>query len=201
MMNALSDLEDFLHEKKQEWPVLVKAALIHAQFETIHPFLDGNGRIGRLLITLYLIKEKVLPRPTLYLSQYFKKNRKDYYKRLNEYRKNEVEQWILFFLKGIREVSRDSVKKAKKIMTLQQSDLELVNQFGNNSPKAHKVLRKLYQSPFVNAKTIGEITGLKSRTNIYNLIRKFERANILRELPGKKNKVFFYEKYLKLFEK
>ena len=181
-------------------PVLIKAALIHAQFETIHPFLDGNGRLGRLLITFFLIKESVLPRPILYLSRYFKENRQSYYEKLNGYRSDKIQQWIEFFLEGVSLISEDAVEKAKKIMKLRENDLNAISYFGKSAPNANKVLDELYKNAIIDAKIIGKITGIKSRTNIYNLIHKFVNANILEELyPKKKNKVFVHKKYYRLF--
>ncbi len=202
MMQALSDLEKFFHESFTQLPVLIKAGLIHAQFETIHPFLDGNGRIGRLLITFYLYKEGILPRPLLYLSEYFKKYRKDYYDKLDGYRQDGgVNQWLLFFLEGIRSVSEEAVDTAQRITRLREEHLESVSHFGRNAKTALKLLNKLYNQPVVDAKAIGKITGINSKANVSNIIEKFIAAKILFEITGnERNRRFLYKPYLDQFK-
>ncbi|MBD3331180.1 Fic family protein [Candidatus Peregrinibacteria bacterium] len=202
MKSALDDLEKFFHNHSSI-PILIKAALLHAQFETIHPFLDGNGRIGRLLITFYLIKEGVLTKPLLYLSEFFKKNRIDYYDKLNFYRKEDgVENWIRFFLEGIRTVSNEAILTAKKITKLKEKDIELVSKFGKNSDTALILLKNLFKSPIIDLKLAQKITSIRSKTNISSLIEKFEKAEILFETSGKqRNKRFEYKDYVKLLER
>jgi Fic family protein len=202
MLQSLSDLEKFFHESSTQLPILIKAGLIHAQFETIHPFLDGNGRIGRLLIILYLYKEGILPRPLLYLSEYFKINRKDYYDKLDRYRQNGgVNQWLLFFLEGIRFVAEEAVVTAQRITQLREKHLESVSHFGRNSQTALKLLNKLYSQPLVDAKAVAKITGISSKANVSNLIEKFVNAEILFEITGKeRNRRFLYKHYLDQFK-
>lgn len=202
MMQALSDLEKFFHESSTQLPVLIKAGLIHAQFETIHPFLDGNGRMGRLLITFYLYKEGVLPRPLLYLSEYFKVYRKDYYDKLDKYRQDGgVNQWLLFFLEGVRSVAEDAVATAQRITQLREQHLELTSNFGRNAKTAVKLLNKLYSQPVVDAKSVARITGVSSKANVNSLIEKFVNAEILFEITGKeRNRRFLYKHYLDQFK-
>jgi len=203
MKEAVSDLERFFYDKKLKIPPLVKAGIIHAQFETIHPFLVGNGRTGRLLITFYLYKEKVLSRPILYISDYFKKYRSNYYERLNSYRFDEgINNWLKFFLEGVRLVSEEAVVTAKNITELREDSLRKVSQFGKNSPVALKLLEKLFSMPIVDAKTAQEITGISSKANINALIAKFIKAKILYEMTGKtRNRRYIYKDYVSQFSK
>jgi Fic family protein len=202
MMESLSDLEKFFHESETQLPVLIKAGLIHAQFEAIHPFLDGNGRIGRLLISFYLYQEGLLPRPLLYLSEYFKVYRRDYYDKLDKYREDGgVNQWLRFFLEGVRSVSEEAVDTAQRITKLRESHLESISHFGKNAKTALKLLNKLYSQPIVDAKGVGKITGISSKANVNNLIEKFISAGILFEMTGReRNRRFLYKSYLNQFK-
>jgi Fic family protein len=201
MQAALSDLERSFHDEYFKLPPLIKAGLIHAQFETIHPFLDGNGRIGRLLIALYLFKEQILCRPLLYLSEFFKKHRRDYYDKLNEYRADGgVEKWLRFFLEGVKVVCDEAVLTAQKITKLREIHIRKVSTFGRNAETALKLLNRLYSKPVVDAALVGQITGIASKANINMLINKFVAAGILREITGRsRNRRFIYEDYAKQF--
>ncbi len=201
MKNSLYDLEKFMHDKLIKWPILIKAGLIHAQFETIHPFLDGNGRTGRLLITFYLYKEGLLRRPLLYLSEYFKKFRSDYYVKLNSYRFNDgIEEWLKFFLEGIRYVSEEAVLTAQKITILREKNIKEVASFGRNADTALILLNYLFSHPIIDAKGVAKATGLASKTTVQELIDKFIRANILLEMTGKvRNRRYIYKDYIALF--
>ena len=201
MQRALNDLEKFFHDDLSGLPPLIKTGLIHAQFETIHPFLDGNGRTGRLLITFYLYKENILSRPLLYLSDYFRRHRAIYYDKLNGYRLNNgVENWIKFFLEGVRTVSEEAVETAIKITKLREKDIKKVSSFGRNVDTALILLDKLYSLPIVDSKLIGKITGISSKANISALTEKFIKAGILKEVTGKeRNRRFVYSEYLKQF--
>ena len=199
MQEAAADLEKFFHENQSRLPPLIKAGLIHAQFETIHPFLDGNGRTGRLLITFYLCQEKILSRPLLYLSEFFKKHRRDYYEKLNDYRFSEgVGNWLKFFFEGVRTVSEEAVISAQNITKLHQKNLKIVSGFGRNAETALKLLDKLYRKPVVDTVLIGRMTGITSKANINALIKKFEKAGILYEITGKaRYRRFLYRDYLR----
>jgi Fic family protein len=201
LQDALSDLEKFFHSTLSKFPPLIKAGLIHAQFETIHPFLDGNGRTGRLLITFYLYKEGILSRALLYISQFFKKYRRDYYDKLNGYRfDNGVENWLKFFLEGVRVVSDEAVMTAQKITKLREEHIQAVSKFGRNADTALKLLNKLYSLPIVDFRLVGKVTGISSKANINALIEKFTRAGILHETTGKERyRKFVFREYIHQF--
>lgn len=203
MMDTMSDLEIFLHDTSFKYPPLIKAGLIHAQFETIHPFLDGNGRTGRLLITFFLCKEGVLSRPLLYISEFFKNYRRDYYDKLNSYRhENGVSNWIKFFLTGVRSVAEEAVATAQKITRLREKHISIVSEFGRNADKALKLLNKLYSLPIVDTHLVGKITGISGMANINILVDKFIKTSILREITGKeRNRRFVYHEYMRQFSK
>jgi len=201
IMRSLGDLEKFLHDGGAT-AVLIKTALIHAQFETIHPFLDGNGRTGRLLITFYLCQQGLLERPVLYLSEYFKRNRESYFDLLDGYHnRGEVMPWIEFFLEGIADVAEKAVKTSKQINTLREEDMAKVNSLGGKRVKTGLgLLRKLYTLPIINVRTVEQWTGL-SRPSSNALVNEFVRLGIL-EQRNKKityRRNFEYKKYLKLF--
>lgn len=202
MTEALGNLETFLHSTEPPIPYLLKAGLAHCQFETIHPFLDGNGRTGRLLITFLLCERKVLQRPLLYLSHYFKKHRAEYYDRLQAVRENgDWEGWLKFFLRGVYEVAQEATATAKQIVGLRENHREIVAQeLKRATANAWKLLEALYHRPIVSVKNVCSITGL-SFANANDLIRQFSKLGILHETTGnKRNRVFSYASYLKLFE-
>lgn len=201
MKDSLNDLEKFMNDEFSKLPTLIKTGLLHAQFETIHPFLDGNGRTGRLLISFYLYREGVLKKPLLYLSDFFRRFRKDYYDKLNSYRFDDgVENWLKFFLEGVRTVSNEAVDTAVKITKLRERDIERVSGFGRNAKTALILLNKLYAYPIVDAKLVGQITGIVSKGNINDLIQKFVKAAILFEVTGKERyRSFVYKDYVRQF--
>jgi Fic family protein len=200
VMPAMSDLEKFFYSH-EEIPILIKVALIHSQFETIHPFLDGNGRTGRLLITFYLCQQKVLERPALYISEYFKKHREFYFSMLDEYRKGNILSWIEFFLKGVIQVSQEAISISNKIIDLREKDLHKISGLGRASKNAIVLLKNLYKIPIVNVAKIQEFTGF-SREGANRLVRRLVKLNIL--VPKDKNvqygRIFIYKDYLNLFE-
>ena len=195
----MSNLEKYLHHDTLV-PILIKTGLIHAQFETIHPFLDGNGRIGRLLITFYLCQQGVLRKQLLYLSDFFKEHRQDYYDRLNDFRRNDdVEGWLKFFLEGMVETSEKSVETARKIIKLRDSHLNKVAGLGKSSEKGIALLNALYRTPIVRVKNVEKIVSL-SNPNALSLVDKFVKLGILQELTGqKRNRIFSYKDYVSLF--
>ena len=197
--SLLSNLEKYLHDRKP-LPVLIKAALAHLQFEAIHPFLDGNGRIGRLLVTLYLCEQGVLRRPLLYLSEYFRANRDEYYDRLNAgHERDEVEAWVRFFLRGISETAERATNTAQTVVAIRQHDMRSVAGLGATSDNALKLLDHLYRSPVVRIKDVEKIVGL-SNPNAIALINRLVRLNILKEITNRKrNKVFAYSRYIEAF--
>ena len=203
MNHALNDLEKFMHDSIELSP-LIKTALLHAQFETIHPFLDGNGRAGRLLTTFYLCQQGILERPTLYLSEYFKRHRDLYFDLLEGYHnRGEVEPWVNFFLEGIIDVAVKATETAKNINQLREVDTEKIQILGGRRTKnGMKVLRKLFELPIVNVKKVEEWTGL-SRQSANILVSKFVELGILeqRDRNTTYGRDFEYKNYLKLFTK
>jgi len=201
VLQAMGDIELFMHEDS-EIPPLVKAALIHAQFETIHPFLDGNGRAGRLLMTFYLCQQGILERPVLYLSEYFKKNREAYFDLLNGYHnKGEVVPWIEFFLEGIAQVAEKAVATSKAINVLREEHMDKLSALGGKRVKpAMMLLQNLYSLPIVDAKKVEQWTGL-SRPSANALIKEFVRLGFLeqRDKEKKYGRRFEYKRYLSLF--
>jgi Fic family protein len=182
-------------------PLLLKAGLIHAQFETIHPFLDGNGRMGRLLITFFLCQKGLLKRPLLYLSHYFKKHRAQYYDLLQNIRdEGDWENWLFFFLKGVAEVSEEATDTAKRIVRLREEFRENIQKhFGKNSGNPLKVLEMLFNSPFVTINDISDITRL-SYSSANNLGKELEKIGILEETTGqKRNRIFVFRPYVDVF--
>lgn len=200
VISLMGDLEEYMHSLLST-PVLIKIGLIHAQFETIHPFLDGNGRIGRLLITFYLCQQKILHKPLLYLSDYFKANHQTYYDRLNNYRtKDAIENWLEFFLQGIIETSEKAVETARKIISLREHGLKTISKFGRSTEKASMIYDHLFLSPLLKVKDVEKITNLTNPAAL-SLVDKFEKSGILTELTGfKRNRVFSFADYVTLFE-
>lgn len=200
LMDLLSNFEKFLHEDSA-LPVLVKTGLIHSQFENIHPFLDGNGRLGRLLITFFLCQQKVLQKPLLYLSVYFKKHQKDYYYWLNRvHNEDDIEGWLKFFLQGVTETAKEGFETAQKILKLRNIDIQKVSGLGRTARNALMVLDSLYKNPMITLRKVVEITQL-SRSNAYSLLKRLETAEILSQLPAKpkRTKAYVHRKYLSLF--
>lgn len=200
VMPLLDNLEKFFHEG-ESLPLLIRTGLIHAQFEAIHPFLDGNGRIGRLLIPFYLCSQGILKKPLLYLSQFFKQNRQAYYDKLADmYSKDNIEAWLKFFLTGVAETAKQATKTTQSILRLKEIDTQKILQLGRGMKNAHCLLERLYRSPLVRIKDIENITGL-TNPNALVLASKFEALGILRETTGqKRNRVYQYEEYIRLFD-
>src|SRR3989344_2832991 len=200
VMSALYNMEKFLHNNSR-FPVLIKTGLIHSQFENIHPFLDGNGRIGRLLITFYLCQQKALDKPLLYLSEFFKKYRQEYYDRLNAvHEKDDIESWLKFFLEGIAVTANQAVDTSKKIIKLKDQDTKKILSLGRSASKATLVFNSLFHTPTLTVKAVEKITGLKN-PNALLLVSKMIKMGILKEITGRKrNKVFRYQNYVNLFD-
>ncbi len=196
----MTDLEKYFYSYRNI-PILIKIGLIHAQFETIHPFIDGNGRTGRLLITLYLCQEKLLERPVLYLSKYLKKNRDLYFAKLDEYRKGNVFLWLEFFLEGVGKVAEEAIETSNKIIELREKDQQKIMKLGKGTKNAIKLLKNLYKLPIINVKKVEEFTGL-SREGANRLVKKFVKLDLLvpKEKEKKYGRIFIYKKYLRLFE-
>ncbi len=199
--DLMSDLELFLNDEKNMVPHLVKIAIAHYQFETIHPFLDGNGRIGRLLITLYLVSNRILNEPLLYLSDFFEKNKTLYYDNLTFVRtKNDITQWVKFFLTGIIETAENSVLTLKKIVDLKSSiENGHILQMGKRAKAGITLFHYLFKNPIISIKDVQAITDLSSKA-ANSLVKVFVEHKILIEKTGyRRNRVFVFNEYLKLF--
>ena len=196
----MGDLEKFIHNSEIRLPHLLKIALIHYQFETIHPFLDGNGRVGRLLITLYLVEKGILKKPILYLSDFFERNRNLYYENLTKVRfSDDIEQWFKFFLVGIIETAKGSIDTFDNIMKLQKEVDGKIQNLGARSNKAKLVVNQLYLRPIINVQKVSDITDL-STPSAYKLVSELERLKIIKEITGaKRGKQYLFEDYIKLF--
>lgn len=197
VLDLMSDLEAFLHEKESGLPAIVKAGLAHVQFETIHPFLDGNGRLGRLLITLYLCTEGVLREPLLYLSLYLKTHRQTYYALLQEVREHgRWEAWLEFFLTGVRDVARSAHDAARRISDMFEADLEKTKTLGRAAPTAAAMLRILQQRPIVTIGKAAEIADTSFPTAT-NTLSHLQELGIVDEVSGKqRGRVYAYTRYL-----
>jgi Fic family protein len=198
---ALGDLEKFLHGRS-DLPLLIKIGLAHAQFETIHPFLDGNGRVGRLLITFLLCESGVLHKPVLYLSHYFKRHRQSYYDLLQATReKGAWEEWLAFFLRGIAEVSAQATETARRILTLREAHRNLIAEnLGYSAGNGHRVLEHLYQRPIVSVSEVRDLTGT-AYPAANQLVERLVKIGILAEITGQaRNRRFRYDAYVQLFD-
>lgn len=200
MQESLDNLEKFFYDEKPV-PLLIKVGLIHAQFETIHPFLDGNGRIGRLLITFLLCEKKILQRPLLYLSYYFKKYRSEYYDRLQTIRdKGDWEGWLKFFLRGVYEVAREATETARRIVNLRESHRDIITtKLRQRAANGLVLLELLYFNPIISVDFVMEATNL-TFPNANALVKQFCDVGLLSEITGqKRNRRFSYYPYLNLF--
>ncbi len=196
----LRDLEQFLHSETL-LPMLIRIGLAHVQFETIHPFLDGNGRVGRLLITFLLCEQNILLKPVLYLSHYFKQHRQKYYDQLQAVRDQGTwEDWLIFFLQGVVEVSKQATETARRILTLRETHrLTITESFGRAAGNGHRVLEHLYEHPIVSVNEIQDLIGTTyAAANL--LVGKFVSSGILKEITGQaRNRKFMYQTYIDLF--
>jgi Fic family protein len=199
LMECLGALEKFLHDDPVRTPILVKAALAHVQFETIHPFLDGNGRLGRLLITLLLCSEGALSEPLLYLSLYFKTHRDRYYELLQRVRDDgDWESWLRFFFAGVHETAHQAVETAKAILATFEQDRRRIEELGRPSGSALRVHEALKRKPLTPIAGIAQATGLSTPTVTTSLNHLRELA-IVRELTGKRRgRLFVYDGYVSL---
>lgn len=197
----MSLLERFIHAN-MELPLLIKIGLVHAQFETIHPFLDGNGRVGRLLITFLLCdQERVLQKPVLYLSYFFKKHRQRYYEELQSVSDAGTwERWLTFFLRGIVEVSGQATDTARRILALREEHRRTIAEnFGRAAGNGHRVLEHLYEYPLVSVRDVQSLTGVTYQA-ANNLVARMVDNGILREFTGQaRNRAFVYQSYIDLF--
>jgi Fic family protein len=197
----MGDLEKFLHNEDIQVPALIKIGIAHYQFETIHPFLDGNGRIGRLLITLFLVDQKILNKPLLYLSAFFEKNKGLYYDNLTFVRtKNDMKQWLKYFLVGIAETAENATQTLSNVLELKaRLEANLTVHFGKRSHNAGILLQHLFRKPVIHVNQVKELTQSTYKT-ANELVNDFVAAGILSEMTGnRRNRVFVFDEYLKLF--
>jgi Fic family protein len=200
MNSALRELEIFIH-KDDDLPILLKVGLIHAQFETIHPFLDGNGRMGRLLITFLLCHEGILRKPLLYLSNFFKLHRSEYYNYLQRIRdEGDWEAWLKFFLRGVIEVAKEATDTAGNIVELREKHRNIISKhISRSAENAYQLLEYLYQRPIITVNSVVKVTDL-NYSNANKLIMKFQENGILRQMDKyQRNRRFVYSSYLSLF--
>ncbi|MDZ7266885.1 MAG: Fic family protein [candidate division KSB1 bacterium] len=198
---ALADLERFLHTQ-DDMPALIRVGLAHAQFETIHPFLDGNGRIGRLLITFLLVEKGLLRKPVLYLSHYFKRYRAEYYDRLQAVRDaGDWEGWLEFFLRGVAEVSEEASQTAAKILRLREEyRAKITDRLGRAAANGHRVMDRLFDHPIVTVATVREWLGI-TPAGANQIVSRLVGIGLLQEITGyARNRRFRFEPYLRLFE-
>jgi len=197
----MSDLEKFLHNEEISVPALVKIGIAHYQFETIHPFLDGNGRIGRLLITLFLVDQKILNKPLLYLSAFFEKNKGLYYDNLTLVRsKNNMKQWLKYFLVGVAETAENATQTLSDVLELKaRLESNITLNFGKRVNNATILLQHLFKKPIVHVNQVKDVTNSTYKT-ANDLVTEFVSAGILKEMTGQsRNRVFVFDEYLKLF--
>ena len=200
--DLMSDLEKFLHNEDLLIPPLIRIGIAHYQFETIHPFLDGNGRLGRLLITLYLVSNRILEKPTLYLSDFFERHRQHYYDNLTIVRtKNQMIQWLTFFLVGVTETAQNSIDTFNAIISIRQdAEDKKIIKLGKRVPLAMELIKYLYSKPIVAPGEIAAALEVNIST-AHRLVQDFEKLGILKERTGyKRNRIFVFENYLKLFK-
>ncbi len=199
MKAALVDLEKFIHDRSL-MPVL-QAGILHAQFETIHPFLDGNGRTGRLLITLFLFERTVLEKPVLFLSSFFRKNQQLYYDKLNAYHSNKIQEWLHFYLDGVIETANQSIEASKKITALREADMRKIQALGKREATSGvKFLQELFKNPITSNAMVVK-TMQFGRSGAMKLIERFVGLEILKLLDEtvKYGKTYTYKKYIDIF--
>ena len=201
MKRCLSDFERFLHDDSTFVPPLIKAGFLHVQFETIHPFLDGNGRLGRLMIALFLVEQKILHEPLLYLSLYLKTHREQYYQLLQDVRqRGDWEAWTEFFLTGVAETANNAYESAMRIVALFQADRERIAACGEQTNSMLRVHELLQTHPFLNAGQTQKRTGLSAPT-VNKTFDALERLGVVKEITGKqRGRVFAYAEFLKILE-
>ena len=201
MVSAMSDLEKYINDST-EYDVLVRAALIHYQFETIHPFLDGNGRIGRLLILLYLMEQKLLDKPVIYVSLFLKRNQREYYDRISEVRRSgDYEQWVRFFLEAVREAAVDSVDTIEQLSALHDRNLAALPVSGRTHDNLRRLFDYLEQHPIIDIGRTAQALGVSFNT-AQTAVNKLQELGILRKVNDRsRNRVFAYVEYLDILRK
>lgn len=199
--DLMSDMERFVHNENIEVPHLIKIALIHYQFETIHPFLDGNGRLGRLLIPIYLVYSGYLAEPLLYLSDYFERNRGIYYRKLQDVRdENKLVEWVLYFLEAVEETTKLAVVRLQEIQRLKLSCEHQIMQCGKRTQRCAQLLEYLFNKPILNTKDVELFFGITPKA-ANELIQIFENLNIIQETTGQhRNRIFVFKQFLSIMQ-
>ena len=201
MLDAMSDLEKYMNDDN-EVDTLIRAALIHYQFETIHPFLDGNGRVGRLLITLFLMEKKVLTTPALYISYFLKKNRVEYYDRMTEVRaKGNYEQWVKFFLEAIIESAEDATATIDKLIALHEANEAVISKLGRAAKNTMLVFNYLESNPIIEIRKTAEALGIAFNTVSSAVNRLVDVGILVQTAETIRNRTFAYEAYLDILRK
>ena len=201
MIDAMSDLEKYMNES-DGLDVLIRAALIHYQFETIHPFLDGNGRVGRLLITLFLMEKKFLTTPALYISYFLKKNRVEYYDRMTEVRtKGNYEQWIKFFLQALLESAEDAITAIDELATLHDKNVALISNMGRAAKNTMLVFKYMESHPIIEIQKTSEALGIAYNTASGAVNRLLDAGILIQTTNANRNRTFSYEEYLAILRK
>lgn len=202
MQEAMSDLEKYMNDEDDTTDCLIRAALIHYQFETIHPFLDGNGRVGRLLITLFLMEKKVLTSPALYISYYLKKNRVEYYDRMTEVReKGNFEQWVAFFLRAVSESAADATDTIRDLAALREKNIGTISGMGRAAKSVMAVFGYLESNPIIDIHKTAAALGLAFNT-VSNAVNRLVGAGILRQIRGNgRNRAYAYTAYLDILRR
>ena len=201
MIDAMSDLEKYMNND-DSLDVLIRAALIHYQFETIHPFLDGNGRIGRLLITLFLMEKKVLHSPALYISYYLKLNRVEYYDRISEVRtKNNYEQWVSFFLLAIKESSEEAAETILKLNVLHNKNVSVIDELGRQGKTSRLIFDYIEKNPIIDIGKTSHELGISFNTASSHINRLVEHGILVQTNNSERRRVFAYEEYLSILRK
>ena len=201
MTDAMSDLEKYINAE-DSLDVLIRAGLIHYQFETIHPFLDGNGRVGRLLITLFLMEQKVLSTPALYISYFLKKNRIEYYDRMMEVRdKGHYEQWVKFFLQAVLESATDAIETIDKLTALHDKNIALIKKMGRTSKNSMSLYRYLESNPIIETQKTAKALGLSFNTVASAINRLIDAKILVQTSTEQRNRIFAYEDYLNILRK
>ncbi len=201
MAQSMTDLEKYINSD-DDLDILIRSGLIHYQFETIHPFLDGNGRVGRLLITLFLMEKGLLKSPLLYISYFLKRNRVEYYDQLSEVRnKGNYEQWIKFFLQAVLESAEDAITTIDRLVALRNKNVAIVNKMGRATKNTLRLLNYIEANPIIEIAKTGEALGLAFNT-VSDAIKRLEQAGILVKSAGRQRyRVYSYEEYLDLLRK
>ena len=200
LSDLLTDIEKFLHNENLQVPEIIKAGIVHYQFETIHPFLDGNGRTGRLLIILYLISTGLLNKPVLYISDFFERNRISYYDSLSMVKQTDnMTQWLKFFLNGVIETSKNSIKTFDEIIELKKDAENKLTKIGKKATNGQRLLELLYSQPKVNSKFVSQKLKVTPAT-ANGILKAFVGIGILEEKTGyNRNRFYIFEDYIKIF--